>query len=96
MAADTTCGHADVVKRGAQPTHRGMTDIAGLDRRNMGCTFTGSDDAIVARLTTAQHFSMIHRDYRCKDIRRVTGLANIRGTNMIGVFAKGCRAIMTG
>lgn len=64
VTTDTGRHHTDVTKGGTCPARRGVTHIAGLGGWNMGGGFTRGDNAIVARLTRPQHFSMIHRGDR--------------------------------
>lgn len=95
VTTDAGCHHTDVTEGDARPARRGMTHVTGLRRWKMGCGFADGDNAVMTRLTSAQHFGMIHRDYWCESSGVMAGVTDISGTNVRCTLTRGCRAIMT-
>jgi len=89
MTVDAITRDGCVVEECGQPAGCGMAVIAGIATGDMCWCLAGGNDAVVAGVATAEHLGVINSHHRCKYIRRVTVLADIRSLNVCRILA-GC------
>ncbi len=94
VAAGAIAGNAYMVKVSWQPAGRRMTVIAAIAAGYVGRMFSRRGETIMTRATRTQYLSVINSVSRAEQVGVVAVLTNIRGLDMLRIFAGRVGAIV--